>query len=344
MHIIFAIVTILVCIGTVVALKDVWRLRVTQVSTTAWESYFYVLTFYDLSGNVITGSYDSSAGNSGINLINDGDSDTSYRFPPSGSSTVGMFIKFTCTGGCAIGKVYLKQWSTADNRQHQMILESSENSGSTWSAESPAFNTNAAQTTYIVPTAAPTRVPTRSPTATPTLELTTCDSSCSLLTQEVAIAAGTIIARVSIPKYFRIAFEFRIAALALGSETRNIIDIQDVATGDSLVRIGATNGQHLRSAYNNVVYHQYGPQLLPDYTVDYTSCLLTFDGTNFLTWTDHNSAWYSTFPITTAEVTTAGKSFNILVSNFDVANPSAGGAIRNININCKFFTPCPLHL
>lgn len=182
----------------------------------------------------------------------------------------------------------------------------------------------------------PIAPPSISPTISPTIWLTDCVESCEILDDvDSAISAGNIVGRVTMSKYFTISFEFKISALPSGSEVRNIMDIRDTITDDSLVRIGVTRSGNLQSAYNNTVYNAFGPKVLPNIPGPFTECELSFDGTNFMTWTDEDDSWYDRYHINTTEVATAGKEYFIFASNIDPFNPTAGGVIKEIEIECE---------
>jgi hypothetical protein len=158
-----------------------WRLKITTLSTSNLETYIRDLRFYDIDGNLIAGTYSSSAGNGGIGNINDNDMASSYRFPPGGTLALGDYLQFVCSAGCEPAQFDMLQFAgNENNRLWGLAVEYSANTGTTWSAEAGPFNTNAEDVVIqwrtrppttkpsAAPTFAPSKSPTRTPTATPT--------------------------------------------------------------------------------------------------------------------------------------------------------------------------------
>jgi hypothetical protein len=158
-----------------------WRLKITTLSTSNWETYIRDLRFYDIDGNLLDGTYASSAGSGGLGNMYDSDLDTAYRFPPGGSPALGDCLMFTCTTDCEIAKFAMLQFAgDAGNRLWGLAVEYSTNFGSSWSLEAGPFNTNAESMSFqwrtraptakpsAVPTFTPSKSPTRTPTAAPT--------------------------------------------------------------------------------------------------------------------------------------------------------------------------------
>jgi hypothetical protein len=158
-----------------------WRLKITTLSTSNWETYIRDLRFYDIDGSLLAGTYSSSAGNGGIGNINDNDMDSSYKFPPGGTLALGDYLQFVCSPACEPAQFELLQFAgNENNRLWGLAVEYSANTGATWSAEAGPFDTNA-EDVFIqwrtrppttkpsaAPTFAPSKSPTRTPTATPT--------------------------------------------------------------------------------------------------------------------------------------------------------------------------------
>eukprot|EP01034_Spumella_vulgaris_P039751 gene39751-49125_t len=146
-----------------------WRITVVTTNPSFWEVYIYELYFFDTAYAQLSGVYGSSRGGD-MSLAYDGNSGTSYRFPPATGLTAGDWLSFTCNSACSIGEVTMLQFATSDNQIFSMRLEYSLDAGTTWASEYSAFATPQV-TTYIVP------VPTNNPTMTPTRQPTSQPSS-----------------------------------------------------------------------------------------------------------------------------------------------------------------------
>lgn len=98
----------------------------------------------------------------------------------------------------------------------------------------------------IVPTALPTLMPTRSPT----LSTTDCTMGCTF-SSSIVVSAGYVFKRVVLPRFFTLTFSVTLPTLVSGNP--NILDIRDLATGNSLLAVHRASNTNTRWSYNGEV-------------------------------------------------------------------------------------------
>ena len=95
-----------------------------------------------------------------------------------------------------------------------------------------------------------TAQPTLGPTVTPSLPILDCTSSCSFPGAIVA-SVGYAYKRFTLPKFFTLTFSVTLPTLVSGNP--NILDIRDVATGNSLLAVHRASNTHTQWSYDGVV-------------------------------------------------------------------------------------------
>jgi hypothetical protein len=133
--------------------------------------------------------------------------------------------------------------------------------------------------------------------------------------------------------FFRLTFQ--IAGVYKSSDSlsrRNVLDLIDVESGQSLLAVYTTEEFNLEYHYNGVGVSSYGPALVSTFAVTYTTVTMTVT-TGGLSLTASGSPGWTNFAPVYAVVNPAGRSYKLYLSN--PTSGSASGTIQSIFISRK---------
>ena len=195
---------------------------------------------------------------------------------------------------------------------------------STWPTRAPTFT----------PSSAPSRAPTASPSVTPTVQVYDCSTSVCSFPNVVNIAAGTLIARMSLPQYFTLTFSLSWPLAVTGAP--KVFDLRDSNTGESLLAMTRSGTSTTQWFYNDMpVVNGWD---LTSGSVGGSTTLTTFK----VSILGNRLRLHSTFlgnqlDYIVANVDTTGLQFDLYASPPGVA--SSGGTISAISITSSTAIP-----
>lgn len=179
-----------------------------------------------------------------------------------------------------------------------------------------------------------------------TMPTTDCTVFCSFLTagSSLNVRANQTHAIVALSTYFKLQFEYITPSVGQYPSISNILDLQDVQTGQSLLSVSLPWTTNTVVDYNGNQVEAWGPQLVSNYQTVYTTITIVVQAGTVTITSSSNPGWIDTKYVSTNCVTT-GRLFYLYLSNPNLdfnhpaqteTRPSAGGTIRNIIITSMY--------
>lgn len=183
-------------------------------------------------------------------------------------------------------------------------------------------------------------MPSISPTGAPTYAFKDCVTSCAILegSAYATIAAGNVLNEIKLSTNFKLTFDVSVSGLGVADEYRNILDLKDTQSGDSLLKVFLTETNNLRVEYGGILYITSGSPMVTPFSSFTTFEIWVLHGSLSVTSSadedsseDEDSA--DVHAISGPEIVTESSSYYLYASS--ASDPTADGALMNFVITGK---------
>jgi hypothetical protein len=185
-----------------------------------------------------------------------------------------------------------------------------------------------------VPIADPTVMPTIQPTVKPTVSHIDCGVSCSFqINDPLPLSCGNLYQTISVSSSFKVQFDYYNPTINPWPAISNILNLVNVATGESLLYVSMPWTTNTVLGYNGVMLEQWGPNLVSNYQSAYTTITVVVTPGTVSISSSSNPDWIATYSVAT-NVDTTDQLYRLYLSDAASGNKMcAGGTIKNLVIS-----------